>query len=311
MATEIKAKYKSSEVEMYAIGELAFNNLTADLAPFAAKKAKYTAPFVTGLRGLRTDAMALPDEEQRNGVHQILKNQLPGVLTPVKDNFNDLKGYIRDAWPDEDPKPRYEAAGLVKYNAIGDDNWENVPGLNESMTQFITDNNATLDTPGGMPATFPTKVTNDATAFDNVYDPFMTSRETATATAAKVKANNKLYDAMAEVCKDGVEMVFRNDAEAQKRYTFAALKDLVSPPGASSLKIMVQNALNVPQPNLGVTIKKIGSAPITKQLDVNGIAVFTNAEPGKYEGTVDNNGTPVPFTKEVETGTDARITVTI
>jgi hypothetical protein len=311
MATEIRAKYKCTEVELYAIAELLFNNLRADLARFVLKKAKYTTLFVDGLELLRTDAMALPDEEQRNGVHQVLKNQLPDLVNAVKDNFNDLKGYIRDAWPDEDPKPRYEAAGLVKYNAIGENNWENVAGLNEAMAQFIGDNTATLTTPGGMPATFPTKVTDDTTAFNDVYGPFLTSRETATATAAKLAANNTLHDAMMDVCKDGVEMVFRNDAEGQKRYTFTALKTIVSPPGSASLKVIVKNGADVLQPGKTVRIKKEGSPAITAITNEEGVALFENADPGVYEGEVDTGSGTVPFTKEVNTGTDARITVVI
>ena len=170
--SEIKQKYASTEVELYSITNLGINNLEADLALFALKKAKYTVAFVNTLRGLRTAAMGLPDEEQRNGVHQTLKNLLPDLLTPVKDNFNDLKGYIRDGWPGQDPKPRYEAAGLVKYNAIGESNWENVAGLCESMVQFINANTVLLTAPGGMVGTFLNKVKADRDAFKNVYDPF-------------------------------------------------------------------------------------------------------------------------------------------
>lgn len=309
MATEIKAKYKSTEVELYAIGDLLFNNLRADLAQFVLKKAKYTALFVDGLDLLRTDAMALPDEEQRNGVHQILKNQLPGVLTPVKDNFNDLKGYIRDAWPNEDPKPRYEAAGLVKYNAIGESNWENVAGLCESMVQFINDGSVELTAPGGMVVTFLNKVKADRDAFKDVYDPFLSSRETGTARAAKINANNTLYDAVIEFFRDGVEMVFRTNDEAKKRYTFSVLKDLVSPPGSASMRVFGKTAADILLANRPVTIKKEGSAAITSTLGVDGIKVFENIDPGKYKGTVEVDGVLIEFEKEVDTGVNARVTV--
>ena len=294
---------------MYAIGKMGIDNLKADIALFAAKKAKYTLIFVNGLYDLRTAAMGLPDEEARNGVHQILKNQLPGLVTPVRDNFNDLKGYIRDGWPDEDPQPRYEAAGLVKYNNIGTNNWENVVGLNESMIQFIADNTATLTLPGGMVGTFAQKVQDDSDAFDAVYEPYLTSRETATARAAKITANNKLYEAVMDFFKDGVEMVFRNDAEAKKRYTFSALKDIVSPPGSASLKILGKTAADVLLANKPVTIKKEGSAAITSTLGVDGIKVFDNLDPGKYTGTIEVDGVLIPFKKEVDTGVDARVTV--
>ncbi|MFI5220372.1 MAG: hypothetical protein ACHQNT_12885 [Bacteroidia bacterium] len=309
MAEEIKAIYKCTEVELYSISELAINNLETDLAAFAAKKAKYTALFVTGLRGLRTTAMGLPDEETRNATHQTLKGLLPGLAEPCKDNFNDLKGYIRDGWPNENPTPRYEAAGLIKYNNIGANNWENVVGMNESMTQFIADNTAILTAPGGMPGTFAAKVTTDATAFGDTYSDYKTSRETGTARAAKIKANNNLYDAVVEFQKDGVEMVFRKDEANQKRYIFSALKDIVSPPGSASLKVTIKNALDILIPDKTVTIKKIGSAPIMSRTNAEGVALFASVDAGAYEGEVDNNGVPVRFTKDVNTGVDARVVV--
>ena len=117
---------------------------------------------------------------------------------------------------------------------------------------------------------------------------------------------------MTDVMEDGAERVFRNDAAKKKNYTFAVLKDIVSPPGSASLKARIQNALNEMQPNITVTIKKTGQAPITIQTDVDGVALFENTDPGKYEGDVVRaDGTVVHFEKEIDTSVDARVTVTI
>ncbi len=310
MAQEIKANYRCTELELYAIADLAIDNLEQDLAAFAAKKAKYDAAFVTALRALRTDAMNLPDEEARNATHQTLKGLLPGVTEKCKENFNDLKGYIRDGWPGENPIPRYEAAGLIKYNKIGTNNWENVVGLNDSMTDFIADFNAELTAPGGMPGAFPAKVASDTNDFNTIYEKFIASRETSAAREEKVKANNKLYAAMAEFQKDGVEMIFRNSEAMQKRYEFATLKDIVSPPGSASLKVTVKDALDVLIPDREVKIKKTGEAPILGRTNAEGVAVFANIDSGNYDGETTNNaGVKITFKKDVNTGTDARITV--
>ena len=179
MANELQPTYRCTELELYAIAELAYNNLQTDLAAFAAKKAKYTLLYLTTLRASRTAAMALPDEEQRNETHQTLKSLLEtNLLPPILDNFNDLKGYIKDAWPTEDPEPRYEAAGGTKYAKAAAKNWENVVGLNTAMQQFIAANNAVLTTPGGMPAPFVTKVGTDETNFNAKYALFVAARET-------------------------------------------------------------------------------------------------------------------------------------
>ena len=197
----------------------------------------------------------------------------------------------------------------MKYNAIGESNWENVAGLCESMVQFINANRLKLTTPGGMVATFLNKVKADRDAFKNVYDPFLTSRETSTARAAKITANNTLYDATMDFMRDGVEMVFRNSEENKKRYTFSALKNLVSPPGSASMRVFGKTAADVALGNKPVTIKKEGSPAITSTLGVDGIKVFENIDPGKYKGTIDVDGVLIPFEKEVDTGVDARVTV--
>ena len=319
MAEEVKAAYTCTELELYAIAELGYNNLESDLAAFTAKSTKYDATFLAALRQTRTDAMALPDEEERNAEHQILRNQLVTVFwPPVLDNFNDLKGYIKDGWPTEDPEPRYEAAGGTKYAKAAEKNWEYVVGLNDSMVKFITDNESTLDDPGGMPGTFEVKVSTDATNFAAKYDLFMSSRETSVARGEKVTANNLLHTQLMNVLEDGAERVFRNDAAKQKNYVFASLKDIVSPPGSASLRALVLREDDTPVANASVTIRLHGAEaievvapPITVLTDAEGVAFFDNADPGRYDGSATSADGMVtePFTKEIDTGVNARITV--
>lgn len=312
MATEVKSTYNSTELELYAIADLACNNLTTDLAAFAAKKAKYTAAFVTALRGVRTAALNLPDEEARNAGHQILKNKLVKVfLPPVLQNFNDLKGYIKDAFPTEDPEPRYEAAGGTHYAKAAGKDWEEVVGLNADMQTFIAANNAILTTPGGMPAAFVTKVNTDTTNFHDNYLLFVTARETGVGRAAKVTANNLLHKQLMDVLEDGAERVFRSNEAKQKNYFFEVLKAIVSPPGSASLKVTVMTGGDVVVPNVPVMIKTAEAAANTVNTDDDGVAFFGGANPGSYAGTVTVNSVVTNFTKDVDTGVDARVTVVV
>lgn len=306
---ELRAKYACTESELYAITDMAINNLEADLPAFAAKKAKYTPAFVTNLRAMRTAAMTLPGEEQRNAEHETLGGLLPALKDTCRDNFNDLQGYIRDGWATENPKARYEAAGMRHDQKIGKNNWAEVVALNEAMVKFITDNNATLLAPGGMTATFAAKVASDQTAFNDVYNPYMTARETGNATAAKLKANNDLYDACLSFFKDGVEMVFKRDADAQKRYIFTVLKEIVSPPGSASLKVTVIKGDDTPAEGAVVTIKAEGKPSIKVDTDASGVAFFDKVDAATYNGTVDFNNASTPFKKDVDTGKNSRIVI--
>jgi hypothetical protein len=184
--------------------------------------------------------------------------------------------------------------------------------MNESIINFIAANAVLLAVPGGMPGTFAGKVADDRDAFDEKYNAFMSSRETSTARNAKVSANNDLFDAMTDVNKDGVEMVYRNDDGGKKRYTFTALKVLVSAPGGASLKIgVMRSGSNEHVEGAIVKMQMKGGRVLTGTTDANGEVVFKNIETGVYTGSVDVNDVLTAFTKEVNTGVDARVTVVV
>jgi hypothetical protein len=107
-----KQRYKCKEDELYAVCEIAIANLEKDLADFAAKSTNYTPALVTALRLLLKNAKDLPNEEQRSARHEVLRGLLPKLVEEVKTDFRTLQSYIRDGWPGEIAKPRYEAAGL-------------------------------------------------------------------------------------------------------------------------------------------------------------------------------------------------------
>ena len=319
MAEEVKSNYTCTELELYAIAELGYNNLEGDLAAFAAKSTKYTAEFLAALRQTRSDAMALPDEEARDVEHQVLRNKLvKDFLPPVLDNFNDLKGYIKDGWPDEDPEPRYEAAGGTKYAKAANKNWENVVGLNDAMKKFIAKNTVMLAVPGGMPDTFVAKMIGDVSNFNTNYALFMQARETGVARDEKITANNLLHKELMNGLEDGAERVFRNDAAKRKNYVFATLKYLVSPPGSASLRVLVIRENDTPVAEASVTIRlrdaellEIVAPPITVLSGADGVALFEHVDPGRYNGSATSSDglVSVPFSKEIDTGVKARVTV--
>ncbi|MBI4931938.1 MAG: hypothetical protein HY841_14345 [Bacteroidetes bacterium] len=318
MTQEVEGAYKCTELELYAIAELGYNNLETDLAVFAVKKAKYTAAFLAALRAVRKAAMDLPDEEAREEGHQTLRNLLVSdYLPPVLDNFNDLKGYIKDAWPNEKPEPRYEAAGGKKYAKAAAKDWESVEGLNASMQQFIAAHSAKLINPGGMTGAFVTKVNDDETNFDDTYKLFMKARETGVARGEKISANNLLHKELMGVLEDGAERVWRANAEKRKNYIFDTLKNIVSPPGSASLKVLVIKGDDTVVANVPVTIKQEGATLATRSAGISvttnkeGVALFESADPGRYAGVVVVDGVKISFTKEIDTGVNARITVEV
>lgn len=304
--------YPCTQYELYATADLLYSNLANDLDDFKAKNTKYKDTFVAAVRDRRKTAMDLPDEESRDEDHKTLLGKLKNeYLPPMLDNFNDLKGYIKNGWPDEDPNPRYDSAGQNEYDRASKFNWEVAAGLAKKTDKFVTDNNEILTTPGGMPETFPEKVATDKTNFDESYAKFKVARETGNATGEKIKANNIVYKDMQDILEDGYERVYRRNDTKKHEYTFKALKDIVSPPGGASLKVTVKREDDTLVAGADVTIKMAGEPAITVKTGPDGVAPFVHIDAADYAGSVVFNGVTTSFKKTVNVGVDARITIVV
>jgi len=312
MATQVKAKYRGTQLAFYSIGETGWNNCKRRIAAFALKKAKYTIAFVDGKLAAIAAAKALPDEEQRNQFSEEDRVQLIPLRDDCAQNFLDVKGYIRDAFLPAEWKGKYEAAGGTKYEKAVADNWEFVDGMNEEMEAFISANSAVLTTPGGMPAGFAADVASDSDDYADKYLELKTSRQTGSSTAAKLTANNDCHDDLMEMFKDAVEMVYHKDAEAQKEFTYQVIKNIVSPPGAAGLDVKVLLPDNSLSAEGKVTIVNEGGVPKIVLLSAGNPAPFNSIDSDKWDVKVEVPGFPtVNVTKEVNVGVRARVTVKV
>jgi hypothetical protein len=265
MGIKIKPVYKCSEDTLYEVTRRATANLKEDRLDFFAKSTNYTLLHVTGLEGLRTAAMGLPNEEQRNAFHEGTRKLLPGLMEPVKLNFRALQGYIRDGWPNEDVKPRYEAAGLLKYNLIRQSNWEAVVGLQTMMLAFVAvaDNLTKLNAPGGMPAGFVAQLGTDYVLFETQLNLFASTVDTTTARNAKVTANNKLTTEVKKFMKFGREVVYAKNDGKKERYAWEIIVKQVDG-GMAGLHVKTMNGvLDVPEAEAECTWKPEGKEAST------------------------------------------------
>lgn len=310
MADSSEPTYDSTQQELYSISDTMNTNLGVNMAAFAAYKAgKYTALFLTALRGKRTAAMAFPDEDQRTSVFETLKVGTTDARIKCTNNFDDLRGFIDDGFSDELRKIKYEEAGGNFMRDALRNNWEKVVGLNLAMIDFIALYPAELGA-GFMPATFAAKVALDSGAFNTVYGQFKVARQTGVATGAKITANNLVDDDMKDLQRDAGR-VYRDDAEKLKLFTIGVIKDIVSPPGSASLKITCkQKVTNVPKQGLVITIQSRDGIAIEGTTDATGVVVFENIDPADYSVVIVVPGFPnIVKVKEVNTGVAARMEV--
>jgi hypothetical protein len=311
MPIETKADYNCTEVQLYEIANAVFASLSesGNLAKFFLYSEKYVPLYVTGLLGIRSSAMILPNEVQRAEAHAVLHVELEAEGKPCCQHFQILKGYIKTAYPTTFTI-MYNSAGMGHYESAAKGNWVSINALNNAMNSFMADpaHLAALLAGLNMPTGFPTTVSDDATTFAGLYSDFISAKSTTTAKNAKIAANNLLYAAIMAVCSDG-KKVFINDAGQIKLFTFDTVKDLLSPPGSASYKLTAKVAvLLTPIKGLPVVIQSKTKPAITVDTDVNGVALFPHLDPDNYTVTV--GGAVLPFVvqsfkKDVDTGVDA------
>ena len=307
-------RFPGTQTEEYAVSNLMYDTLEIPdiLAAFEAKKpGKYTSAYILGLRNNRTTAKSLPDEEQRSAIHETLRIELKGLNFNCCENFQDLKGYIRDGFPKNEWRVKYKEAGLHDYDNARNSRWVSTNDLNSKMETFITTYTTQL-TNGYMPAAFATKVTADATAFTLKYNAFELSKGTGVGTSAKVIANNVVYDDMQNLQNDA-HMVFRNDAARLKLFMIMEVKKQVSPPGSANLGIeLKEKESNLPVANASITIQSATGIAMHATTNAQGEADFSNIDPDVYHVKIQVTDKPeINLTKEVDTGVSARMKVVI
>jgi hypothetical protein len=106
------------------------------------------------------------------------------------------------------------------------------------------------------------------------------------------------------------QMLFSNDAEKRKLFTYQVLKSLVSPPGSASLLVKVERVSDsTPILNAKVSLQRESEPTIILFTNAEG-ALFENIDPAVYTVQVDvENVTSAIFIKEVNTGVNARLDV--
>jgi hypothetical protein len=312
----VKRIYNCSDETASEVCRRATANLKtpADLADFFAKSTNYTLAYVTMVEGLRTAWLALPNEEQRNATHEQARTELPGLLDPIKVNYRALQGYIRDAWPNSDPNPRYEAAGLTYYNSINKSNWEAVVTLQTMMLAFVNDpaNTALLGTPGGMPPGFIAQLGTDYSPFETTYNLFAATIDTTTMAEAKITAMNKLVKEVKKFMKFGVETVYPKNDGQKDRYTWETIEQQVDPSQSGMLLKIMNGALDQPEGGVTCVWKPVGKPAVEFTNNADGSITEKELEAEKGTLTVKKvNFVDVNQEFELEPGVKKRVNITI
>jgi hypothetical protein len=294
MSQPIVPEYPCAQKDLYSIIDTAWANYQLKLTNFTNFKGMYTAAYNTSALAAMAAAKAMPDDATRNAAAETLRVGLVKMGDICLLNFQTLKRYIESAFTDRDVWDiQFKAAGQQYYADAANKDWESMELLNQAAKNYIAvpaNNTLLLGTAPNlnMPAAFQAALTLAATNFSAQYLAFKSAEETASATAAKINANNLCYRTLIGMLKDG-QVIFANDEETKKMFVFSTLWDLINPPVAGIKGEVKVTGTNVPIVGATISIQKEGEVALDILTDEEG-SYSHQVGAGKYTIKVSANG---------------------
>ena len=220
-------KYKSSQAELYAICTIGWQSYTENQPDFENFNTKYTTQFGIDSIAAVESAKNLPDFQARNQETETAYILMGQTATLALTKWRSLRSYIKSSFPATLQKPKIEAAGEDHYNKALNRNWAETELMLTSAINLVTQNAAQLTT-GGMPAAFPTQLSDLHTEFMDYYATFTDSgQDEHEGTDAKIIANNDIYAQLLRMFEDG-QIIYEDDAAKRERFIFARVKELIT-----------------------------------------------------------------------------------
>ena len=303
-------KYHFKQAELYTIARLVVAAVNFFLTRFTAFKGKYNAAWVTA-QNLAIDAAEdLPDEEQRDELHQTRHVELEEMVKEATNKFNALKRYIVEVFNEDLWEIKIDAAGGAHYAAAANNDFDAVEQMLKDGNKFINDNlTQLLDGGNNMPATFQTDFNTLKTNFKTLHIDYLGSEAGAElGTEEKIEANNALYKTITSVNADAQVIFTGADEESlRSQFTLESQLELVRGAGVAGMRFHVTDALTGEDIE-GVTVGLKEGVHVTT--DENGRAIKLQLAAGSYAVAAAKTGYNTYHTNViVVTGTVKRVNI--
>lgn len=265
--------FNCSQPELYSVCDTGWNSCSANLAAFTNFSPMYDAAFVTAAKAAIAAAMGLPDEEQRDEDTRTFRAEMLVLLKDNNELFQRLKRYITKAYPKDQLKIKFAAAGQAHYEKASNEDWNAAKSLYKDADDFIQANTAALEANDNMPpgpAGFAAQFATARNNFNTKYQAYIDAGQNdEVETQDKTEANNVIHAAVMSMFLDG-QMIFKNNEAKKKLFTFEQVLLNVAGPGSTGFKGTAKESVtNVLLPN--VLVKVIGTD----------VEILTDAE-GKF-----------------------------
>ncbi len=309
---KLRPNYKMPQIILYSVADDIYRNLERYLEDFnALKPGKYTVGFLEGLRGRRDEAMELPDAVALRLKIEQLRIDLKEMRKDCGENFQVLKGYIRDGWGKEFWKIEFGAAGGAAFKKSEKDNWASTLDMNKKMKDFIAKYPTELEN-GYMPDEFVSKVDEDVEGFALKYGEFIKSKQKGTIRGKKITADNVVYADLQGVQNDA-HAVFRSDEAKLGLFMVYDVKRMIARAGHARLSVVLkEKGTNEKVSNGKVTIQSEKGVAQVLVTDDTGEVVFLHLHPDVYNVKIEMEGRAViHIVKKVGVGKHARMKVMV
>ncbi|MCX6350304.1 MAG: hypothetical protein NTX03_00400 [Bacteroidetes bacterium] len=294
--------YRCSIAALYQSTILICGSAKSRIADFQNYKQKYDIPFFDAILAKVAAAKLLPDYQARQEQSELDYLHLCEQLNTNTTLWQNLKSYIRDAFPESEQKIRLEAAGASHYTAASSKDWEAASALLLAANNFINDNDIALEANQNMPVSFKGNFAAQYTAFSSKLTAYQDAAEQIKIdTRAKIQANNSIYKDITNVCADG-QQIFKTDSTLKDQFVWDTVLKLTTGTGSTGLRGTVTNVITSQPVTTGGSIT---TNPPTKVATIQSDGTYELLIPAQTLTLIVNCPTYQPTTVEnvqVDTG---------
>lgn len=228
-----------------------WDNCLANLTAMSAYKSLYTTTFINSMKTAVSNAALLPDNDARRTVAESIRIDMVAQSKICRNLWQDLKSYIRSAYPADQYDTMLTQAGWNYYSRSAS-NWSALQSLMTSGLNFINANSTTLTDAGYMREDFALEFANSIGSFNSLFSQFVTALQTAEqGTDERLEALNNCYEQGISMCLDG-QNVFRNNEATKNLFVFEHVCGLVAGTSPATLDGYVMYEING-EPVVGMT----------------------------------------------------------
>ncbi len=212
--------YNCSQQNLYTIARLAWHSCNKYLSAFNEFSPYYTTAYIAAAITEIDAAQLISNREETT---QTLHAQLIGQANQCLRCWQQLKKYIKKAYPEDQQLIKYNAAGYQHYRKASRKYWSHCTQLLNDANSFISNHLTQLLANNNMPPAFPATFNTATTEYTSLLNRYYSSSQLSQVdTEEKILANNAIQEQLMKMLLDG-QNIFKRNPAVKKLFTFDQL----------------------------------------------------------------------------------------